>query len=91
LGFVPNVEKHPARRWLAREMPVCLNTDDPGIFGISMTDEFYYAVCSFDLGLADIQRLCMQSLNYSFLPSAEKSEAINEFVPRLNEYVERYS
>ncbi len=90
LGYVPSTEKHPARRWIQNGLRVCLNTDDPGIFDTTLTDEFYFAILSFDLSLSDIQKLCLQSLRCSFSSEKAKEELVADFLLRYNDYVENY-
>ena len=79
LGYVPDIEKHPAKQWIKDGFRVCLNTDDPGIFDTHMTDEFYYAALSFDLSLDTIKHLAMESIRSSFLSDFEKDQRLKEF------------
>ena len=90
LGYVPCVEKHPAKQWLEKDLKVCLNTDDPGIFDTRMTDEFYYATLSFDLSLELIEQLTLESIKSSFLPEPDKNIRINAFKDKISEFYENY-
>jgi len=91
LGYVPSVEKHPAKQWLEdKSLKVCLNTDDPGIFDTCMTDEFYYTTLSFDLSFESIKRLVTNSITSSFLPDAEKARRVSVFNDRFNKFCTDY-
>jgi len=48
---VPSLEAHPLPRFLRHGIPVCINTDDPGIFGADLPHEI--AVCRTKMGLTD--------------------------------------
>ncbi|MDG6943369.1 MAG: hypothetical protein JRM94_04770 [Nitrososphaerota archaeon] len=91
LGFVPDVESHPAREWIKEGMRICLNTDDPGIFDITMTDEFYYATVAFDLSLSGIKALALESLKSSFASETDKKRMIRNFAKRFDSFVKQYS
>lgn len=90
LGFVPDVESHPAKKWIRRKLKVSLNTDDPGIFETTLADEFYYATVAFNLSLRDIKKLATEGILSSFAPNKDKNKLIKQFSDRFNSYVLRY-
>jgi adenosine deaminase len=90
LGYIPDAELHPAKDWIKQKIKICLNTDDPGIFDTSMTDEFYYAAIAFDLSLAEIKKIAIESLRSSFMSDEEKTSAINKFSDRFDAYVRKH-
>ena len=49
LGYVPDLDKHPFPIYLRQGIPVCLNTDDRGMWHSNMTDEYYVAVSRYNL------------------------------------------
>jgi adenosine deaminase len=49
LGYITNFDDHPFPRLLRFGIPVCLNTDDRGMWGSTMTDEYFVAVRHFNL------------------------------------------
>jgi aminodeoxyfutalosine deaminase len=58
-GAVPSLREHPLPALLAAGVPVTLGTDDPGMFGTSLNDEYLLCHDQFGLGageLADIAR-----------------------------------
>lgn len=59
LGVMPSWETYPTRQFIEQGIPITINTDDPGIFNISLTDELervaYYANLTID-EIAQLQR-----------------------------------
>lgn len=50
---VPSVAVHPLPFVLRAGIPVCINTDDPGIFGVSLTQEIQN--CREQMGMTDLE------------------------------------
>jgi adenosine deaminase len=72
---VARLADHPARRLLEQDVPVTINSDDPGLFGIDLTHEL--EVCRTELGFADeeLRRVTENALDASFVDPAAKSAA----------------
>jgi aminodeoxyfutalosine deaminase len=62
-----------------RGVPVTLNTDDPGLFQISLNEEFQKAARLFQLGREDLHHIALQGVRSSFLPHHEKMALMKEF------------
>lgn len=57
---VPSLARHPLPQVLRAGIPVCINTDDPGIFGVSLTHE--REIARTQLGLTEAEVLdCNQN------------------------------
>jgi aminodeoxyfutalosine deaminase len=67
------ISSHPFGLLWKRGVPVTLNTDDPGIFGTTLTEEYLKAVKYFSLQRDDIHRIALQGIQAAFLPASEKS------------------
>lgn len=62
------LEKHPFLKWMRMGIPVSLNTDDAGIFGSDITEEFTRAVLSHpDITWDEVKQLARNSLEYAFV------------------------
>lgn len=56
---VPSLREHPLPRILRAGVPVCINTDDPGIFGVTLPHEL--KIAREEMGLSETElRLCTQ-------------------------------
>lgn len=65
---VPSVEAHPLPRFLRYGVPVCINTDDPGIFGVGLPHEI--GLCRTRMGMSDaeIAQTFEHARRASFIP-----------------------
>jgi adenosine deaminase len=65
---VPSLAAHPLGTLLRAGVPVCVNSDDPNLFGIDLVNE--YEVCVNELGLTehDLREMNRAALRHSFLP-----------------------
>jgi adenosine deaminase len=72
-GSIANIEEHPIGR--AREMNLnfSVNTDDPGVFGCSMTSEYELLAERFGFEQDDFDRLYSQSLAARFRPASDNN------------------
>jgi aminodeoxyfutalosine deaminase len=75
---VPSIEEHPLRRMIAAGLFVTLNSDDPPMFGTSLSNE--YLVAGRDLGFspAELAELAGNGVRASFLAEAEKAALLAE-------------
>jgi aminodeoxyfutalosine deaminase len=75
---VPDLAAHPLPRLLAVGLFVTLNSDDPPMFGTSLTEEYRRAASAFGLGRKQLTRLALNGVRASFLDSAAKQALIEE-------------
>ena len=66
------LSQHPFPLLYRRGVPVTLNTDDPGLFRTSLTEEYLKASRIFGLTARDFQRIALQAVRCSFLPHEAK-------------------
>lgn len=80
LGYVLDMRNHPARGFLHQGLPVSINPDDPGFMGYDgVTLDYLYAFLSWDLDIADLKKLCLNSLTYASLSDQEKRSMLTYF------------
>ncbi len=60
-------------------MCVTLNTDDPALFGCTLTDEYRVLTRDFGYQLDDIKRISINAVEASFLVPEQKRSTIAEF------------
>lgn len=65
-GAVARVEDHPVRRLYDAGVPIVLNTDDPGIFGATLTGEYELAARRFGFTEAELREVAENGFRYAF-------------------------
>jgi adenosine deaminase CECR1 len=90
LGYVPDLSAHPFPEYLRTGIPVCLNTDDRGMWDSNMTDEYYTAVTLFHLSWGEILKMGRDSLARSFVQPDVKARLLSEFDRRVAAFEGRY-
>ena len=75
---MPDIAAHPLPRMLAEGLYVTLNSDDPPMFGTTLTNE--YRVAARDLGLdrKKLADLARNGVRASFLGDDRKQEILAE-------------
>lgn len=73
-GVISGMEKHPLPEMINAGLVVTLNTDDPGISNIRLSDEYFTAVSELGLSEETLKGLILSGAQYSFLPESEKKE-----------------
>lgn len=79
LEYTPDLAKHPFPEYLRTGVPVCLNTDDRGMWDSNLTDEYYTAVTTFNLSWDEIVHLGRNSLAYSFAQPEVKAKLLADY------------
>ncbi|MCA1954350.1 MAG: adenosine deaminase [Anaerolinea sp.] len=84
-GVAPALSAHPLMRMLMAGLNVTLNTDDPSISQISLSNE--YRVACQDLGLpANMLRTCiLTAIQASFLSADERTLLQQQLMPKLDQ------
>jgi len=67
------VDQHHFGFWRAANHPVCVSTDDRGVFQTSLSKEFALFAKAFSLSSADLLSLTLDAASASLLPDEEKS------------------
>ncbi len=91
LEYVPDLDQHPFPELLRTGVPVCLNTDDRGMWDSNMTDEYYTAITHFNLSWDELTQLARNSLRHAFLEETTKQRLLNEYEADLVEFANHYS
>jgi len=74
LEYFPDLDEHPFPEFLRMGIPVCLNTDDRGMWDSNMTDEYFSAVKHFNLRWDEIVKMGRDSLRHAFVEEPKKAE-----------------
>lgn len=78
-GVVETIEQHPVRKLWDHGLNLTVNTDDPGMFHNSITDELAALVDVFGFSPDDIRRLQLNALDAAWLPADRRSTMIEAF------------
>lgn len=90
LKLVDDIRNHPLAAFLAKDVPVVLSSDDPGVWEADpLTHDFYVAfvgVASRHADLRLLKKLALNSLHYSSYPN--KDQLVYEFEVRWKVFVD---
>ena len=73
-GAVRSYADHPLPRLLQAGIPVTLNSDDPSICGIRLSDEHRAAIEHFGLSLDSLRGMTLTAAQSAFLPERERRQ-----------------
>ena len=79
LEYVPDLRTHPFPEYLRTGVPVCLNTDDRGVWDSNLTDEYYTAVATYNLTWDELVQLGRNSLLHSFAQPDVKARLLADY------------
>jgi aminodeoxyfutalosine deaminase len=74
----PSIEEHSVGTLMEAGVVVTVNTDDPPMFGTTLTDEYRRLSAAFGLGVDDLAGLVANGVRASFLPPARRAALLAE-------------
>jgi aminodeoxyfutalosine deaminase len=72
LGVFPSLAQHPVRQLLGVGAVVTISSDDPALFGTTLSDEVALLVEPFQLDVEAIDEILLNAVRHSFLPAPAK-------------------
>ncbi len=78
-GVCRSIQDHPVRNYFDHGLMITLNTDDPALFGTTLSHEYQLAQESFGFTDEHLRELARNSFEASFLPAEKKLEFLNLF------------
>lgn len=76
----PDLKDHPLRKLFDIGVPLTLNSDDPGVFASSLTDDFDIAQRVHQFTLNEFKKINRIAFEKSFLPEAKKKKWESTFL-----------
>jgi adenosine deaminase len=73
-GAVRSFAEHPLPRLIQAGIPVTLNSDDPSICGIRLSDEYRAAIQHYALSLDSLRGMILTAAQAAFLPDRERRQ-----------------
>lgn len=74
---------HPAKEMFDIGLLTTLNTDDPSVSNITLSDELHLVAASLGMELGDLKRMTLMAAEASFLPPEEKQQLVRQFKTEL--------
>jgi adenosine deaminase CECR1 len=90
LEYTPDLSRHPFPEYFRTGVPVCLNTDDRGMWDSNLTDEYYTAVTQFRLSWREVVQLGRNSLQHAFAQPDVKAKLLADYAERIAAFENRY-
>lgn len=78
-GVCPNLSDHPVRRYFDEGLMITINTDDPAMFGTSLSREYQLVQENFGFSDEHLRELARNSFEAAFLPAEKKLGFLNMF------------
>jgi adenosine deaminase len=78
-GVVQRLAQHPLREMMNLRLKTTLNTDDPSISDITLTDEYETAIEDVGLTLQEVQTCILTAVGSAFQPPAEQARLVSQF------------
>ena len=78
-GACKSLADHPVKNYFDRGLMITLNTDDPALFGTTLSREYQLAQQTFGFTDEHLRELARNSFEASFLPAEKKLEFLNLF------------
>jgi adenosine deaminase CECR1 len=91
LEYIDDMAEHPFPELLRTGVPVCLNTDDRGMWDTNMTDEYYTAMEHYNLSWAELTVLGKNSLTYAFVEEPVKQQLLEKYAANVSAFEAKYS
>jgi adenosine deaminase CECR1 len=89
LGYTLDLRCHPVRAFLHQGIPVSISPDDPGFFDYEgVTLDYVYAFLAWELDLADLKKLCLNSLEFASISAEEKAKILPLFNEKWTQFCE---
>lgn len=89
-GVVASIDQHPIGKMISEDLNVTINTDDPQISQITLTDEMKLLSSQFSLSIDQIHTLSTNAINGAFISSEERNALLNNFNKKFDLWKNNY-
>ena len=84
--YVTEMKNHPVRKLFDSGVNVCINTDDPTFFKVSIIDEYWNLYKYLNFSLSEIKQLVKNGFNALFIPESKKKSYCAEVEKAWKEF-----
>lgn len=81
-GIVESLPLHPIHQLTERGIATTLNTDDPLVCDITLSQEMLMLMQAFDLALDDLKKYMLRAARHAFLPTDERQRLVDTLQTR---------
>jgi adenosine deaminase len=89
-GATDSMQNHPFRDYYDEGVVVTINSDDPGISDITLSDDYFNMVDNFGFSYNDVKQFVSNGIDSAFLPDDEKVEMKSDFMEKMDTIAEEY-
>ena len=89
-GIIPKLSNHPLFAFHQIGIPVTINTDDPSISNITLTDEFEVATRGANVPFRVLPDIILNAAKAAFLPESEKMRLVQWFETALQKHAKMF-
>eukprot|EP01086_Lenisia_limosa_P004747 TRINITY_DN2044_c0_g1_i2.p1 TRINITY_DN2044_c0_g1~~TRINITY_DN2044_c0_g1_i2.p1 ORF type:complete len:295 (+),score=67.59 TRINITY_DN2044_c0_g1_i2:93-887(+) len=92
LEYAPELRNHPARAYLQLGLPVVIATDDAPIMDYAehaLAYDFYMAITGWELDLASIKKLCLNSIHYAEMKDSRRADLLKWFTSYWAKWIDQ--
>jgi adenosine deaminase len=82
-GVVPDLESHPLRAMLQAGLNATINTDDPSVSRITLSQEYHVVCNELGLSLDTLKERILAAAQASFLPDNERNDLVGRLTKEL--------
>ena len=86
-GVVPGLKDHPLPRMLAEDLNVTINTDDPRISQITLSNEYRVACEELGLSLSTLRGRVLAAAKATFLPVNQKQALVEQLKAEFDQVI----
>jgi adenosine deaminase len=79
LGIYPSYQTHPIRLLMEKGLYITVNSDDPPMFNTDLNHEYKALVDNLSFSQSDLEKLSLNALNASYLPTDRKEKMASDF------------
>jgi len=78
-GVYPRFIDHPLKSMMDMKLRATLNTDDPSVSNITLTDEMQMTAASLGMEMDHLKQMTLTAAEASFLPEGEREQLVAKF------------
>ncbi len=83
---VDRLTRHPLLTFFRHGIPVTINTDDPSISNITLTDEYLVAVRVIGISFSELKTIILNAARAAFLPADERATLVTQLENTLKKF-----